>query len=180
MKTRTDTTHLGADLSYPVKPDPKGYARAYYERRAYYFGPHNTPESFVLFCEWRKRLIETGEPPAVKDVKAELKESGMGEDAPRTSRFAIHTGITIVLCLLTGLSVNLLSSPAGFAVDEEFGVITEDDRAILRGHRQHLKRKAEFSAKNPAGSRADRIAAFRAAILEGTTNGTEAGSEEGS
>jgi len=57
------------DISYPEKSDARGSAKKYHKRRAYYFGRHNTPESYSLFAIWKQRLIETGEAPPVSEVK---------------------------------------------------------------------------------------------------------------
>ena len=60
------------DLSYPEKPDANGYAKRYFKRRAFYFGAHNTPESFLLFGEWKRQLIETGKAPEVKQIRKDM------------------------------------------------------------------------------------------------------------
>ena len=37
-----------------------------------YFGAHNTPESFLLFGEWKRQLIETGKAPEVKQIRKDM------------------------------------------------------------------------------------------------------------
>ena len=66
------TTVEPAELSYPDKPDANGYAKKYFKRRAFYFGAYNTPESFQLFGEWKRQLIESGQAPEVKAVRKDL------------------------------------------------------------------------------------------------------------
>ena len=65
------------DLTYPEKPDSNGYAKKYFKRRAYYFGAHNSPESFMLFGEWKRRLVETGSAPEVKKLRKELAQQAI-------------------------------------------------------------------------------------------------------
>ena len=177
MKTRTDSSHTGTDLSYPTKPDNKGYAKKWYAQRFYYFGLHNTAESFVLFGEWRKRLIETGEPPSVKELKAELRTSHPAGDEPSESvwpRVARYAAVALLAAAISSVATKTFSTPSDFVVDEEFGVITEDDRKILRGHRRFGDSLANVQTSHPGGAVEERIAARQAALMKGVKHGKDA------
>ncbi|MDB4338904.1 hypothetical protein OAA19_02215 [Rubripirellula sp.] len=85
-----------ADLGYPEKPDAHGYAKKYYKRRAFYFGTHNSAESFVLFGEWKRRLVESGVPTEVKELRKEMAHADLPQlhlpaqdvSAPRPMAYA--------------------------------------------------------------------------------------------
>lgn len=59
-------------LSYPITADDLGTASINWQGVPFFFGRHNSPESYVEFCEWRRVLAETGEAPLVKDVRIDL------------------------------------------------------------------------------------------------------------
>ena len=184
VRVRTDKSHPdAAELSYPAKPDTRGHARKSWQGYSYSFGKHNTAESFVLFGEWRKHLIETGEALKTADVREKLAETGVFEPVQEkrgvSSRtiYAVCAVACILLCTVTGIVTWKLSTANAPYVDDELGVITEDDRRILRGHRRLLELQASIQANYPAGSREDRIAARKAALVEGARNGKEANRE---
>jgi hypothetical protein len=177
MKTRTDAPHVGTDLSYPPKPDNKGYAKRYWERRAYYFGPHNTPESFMLFGEWRKRLIETGEAPDMKSLKAELRKERPTEEPPKSKWHNVLIAASLVLILIgSNVTTRILSTSPTLIADEEFGVITDDERKLLRGYRQHVDTESDVRGNHSGGGVGDRLAIRLAALLEGIDDGKDASS----
>ncbi len=176
----TDTIQVDEDLkskaiklSYPAKPDGKGSARVNWLRRPYYFGKHNTLESYMLFGEWRRHLIETGEAIEVKVVRRELAdlreeinhgewseenaalpEEQQGNVPPqRGVRFALlASGIIVLVTFLCAIG-KYLSTPTVPMVD---GVaLTPEEVSTIRGIRIHEKRVArikkerEFIDGNP-------------------------------
>ena len=126
-----------ADLCYPPKADANGTAKKYYRRRAYYFGRHNTPESFILFGEWKKRLVETGEPPEVKTVRVDLEHS-LGERQRKFPAYVwplVTAFSSIILAASITASVMIFSSQGIAKVD---GIpITTEESLIIRGLRQY-------------------------------------------
>lgn len=92
-----------SELTYPESPDAKGSAKRYFRRRAYYFGQHNTPESLILFATWKQRLIETGEPPEVRDVRQELNRAGNSENES-SRRSNVHWAM-VAMAVVTLLSL---------------------------------------------------------------------------
>ena len=154
------------DLTYPEKPDNDGRARRYYKRRAYYFGQHNSPESFLLFGEWKRRLIESGEAPEVKEIRRDLAHSAKpGVVSPSSTGFSSRMVFaTLILCVtIIGISqiVSSLNSPL---VDGE--PLTFEEQDVIRGLRQHRKRIAAQDAP-----KADRIVSHLTRLMEeGSSN----------
>ncbi len=52
----------GAHVEYPHAPDARGRARVTLRRKAYYFGQHGSPESYVMFGAWLAELKRSDEP----------------------------------------------------------------------------------------------------------------------
>ena len=174
MSTRKDTAHVETDLSYPTKADNKGYARKTYAQRLYYFGPHNTADSFVLFGEWRRRLIETGEAPDVKELKAELRTSRLEEDPPELGwrRFALAVAASVLLFAFGSLTTLMISYALA---DDSTTSLTDEEKEFIRGHRQQGAVLTEA-----ATGRSERIAAALAAVRKGHYNGKDANEGNGS
>jgi len=134
------------DLGYPDKPDANGYAKKYFKRRAFYFGAHNSPESFVLFGEWKRRLVETGVATEVKTIRKELARQAvpsphMHLGGPIERKPMQLTMISIVASfILFGAvlaSAKILSSTMGPTVD---GItLTNEEIDFIRGVRLHQK-----------------------------------------
>ena len=133
-----------SDLSYPDKPDANGYAKKYFKRRAFYFGPHNSPESFLLFGEWKRQLVENGKPPEVKQVRKEMAHQGLSgphhplqaAEGKKMAQYAVFASVAIALLLATALLDRyFLSSSNGPTVD---GVtLTNEEIDFIRGIRKH-------------------------------------------
>ena len=127
-------------LSYPPKDDKKGSARVNWKRRWYYFGKHNTPESFQLFVEWRRRLIETGEPPETKLLRKDLAHIRQADEAPPSPPYFIYglAAATLLFAISTiGLTWNSLK-PHSPHVD---GVpMSQTEMEFVRGLRVGKKR----------------------------------------
>ena len=133
-----------SDLSYPDKPDANGYAKKYFKRRAFYFGAHNSPESFLLFGEWKRRLVESGKPPEVKQVRKELAHQGISAphrprqtiDGQRQVQYAVYASVAAALLLAWAMMDRyFFSSSNGPTVD---GItLTNEEIDFIRGIRQH-------------------------------------------
>lgn len=176
----TDTIQVDEDLkskaiklSYPAKPDGKGSARVNWLRRPYYFGKHNTLESYMLFGEWRRHLIETGEAIEVKVVRRELAdlreeinhgewseenaalpEEQQGNVPPqRGVRFALlASGIIVLVTFLCAIG-KYLSTPTVPMVD---GVaLTSEEESQIRAMRRNkadlakIKKDREYIDGDP-------------------------------
>ena len=132
-----------SDLSYPDKPDANGYAKKYFKRRAFYFGAHNSPESFLLFGEWKRRLVESGKPPEVKQVRKELAHQGISAphrprqtiDGQRQVQYAVYASVAAALLLAWAMMDRyFFSSSNGPTVD---GItLTNEEIDFIRGIRQ--------------------------------------------
>ena len=171
------------DLSYPEKPDANGYAKKYYKRRAFYFGAHNSPESFLLFGEWKRRLVETGVAPEVKTIRKDLAQQStpsphlpLGGPAERKpGQLALIAGVASVILIGAVLaSAKILSSSMGPTVD---GItLTSEEIDFVRGIRRHHNRTTET-----AMDRSSRIAELTARLMdEGPENAEYHLTERGS
>lgn len=151
-----------ADLTYPEKPDNDGRARRYYKRRAYYFGQHNSPESFLLFGEWKRRLMESGEAPEVKEIRRDLAHSAKpGTGSLKRSRYRRGILVTLVLCVtILGIS-QIVSSFATPSVDGK--PLTLDEQDLVRGVRKH---KDRIEALTLGESRPSRIVRQLTQLME--------------
>lgn len=146
-----------AELSYPERPDANGYAKKYFKRRAFYFGTHNSPESFLLFGEWKRRLVETGEAPEVKQVRKEMGHGGLPaphtalspNEQPKSVQYAIYASVAASIFLAWGLLDRyFLSSPAVPTVD---GVtLTNEEIDFIRGIRRHRDQQNDTPSGNAA------------------------------
>lgn len=144
-----------AELSYPERPDANGYAKKYFKRRAFYFGTHNSPESFLLFGEWKRRLVETGEAPEVKQVRKEMGHSGLPaphtalspHEQQKSTQYAIYASVAASVFLAWGLLDRyFLSSPAVPTVD---GVtLTNEEIDFIRGIRRHRDQQNDTTSGN--------------------------------
>jgi len=133
-----------SELTYPDKPDANGYAKKYFKRRAFYFGAHNSPESFLLFGEWKRRLVENGEPAEVKQIRKELAHQGLpGPHGPLSARegqqpiqYAMYASVAAsVLFAWALLDRYFFSSTTGPTVD---GItLTNEEIDFVRGIRRH-------------------------------------------
>jgi len=169
-----------AELTYPDKPDKNGYAKRYYKRRAYYFGGHNTPESFLLFGEWKRQLMDTGAAPEVKAVRKELSQrtsSGGLEIPPAERRTNLWPWLSVLSALIVSVtmlgSVKILSSSIGPSVD---GVtLTDYEMDVIRGIRTHRNTVEQLSS-----TRADRVVARMLELSEGGPRNGNLHGENGS
>ena len=137
-----------AELAYPDKPDANGYAKKYYKRRAFYFGPHNSPESFLLFGEWKRRLIASGEPPEVKQVRKELAHQALptphrppqpaGREKPL--QYALSVSVAAAALLLWA-AIHRLSSPPATAPTVDGITLSNEEIDFIRGIRIHRNQK---------------------------------------
>ena len=138
------------DLTYPDKPDSNGYAKKYFKRRAYYFGAHNSPESFMLFGEWKRRLVETGSAPEVKKLRKELAQQAIPSPHLHLSapvernplQLATLAGAAFLLFFAAVLvSAKILSSKMGPTVD---GIsLTNEEIDFIRGVRLYYADRGE-------------------------------------
>ncbi|MEM1070814.1 MAG: hypothetical protein AAGI63_18055 [Planctomycetota bacterium] len=126
-----------ADLCYPPKADANGTAKKYYRRRAYYFGRHNTPESLILFGEWKRRLIETGEPPEVKTVRVDLEHSLEAREKGRKYRAFIWPAVTALSsCLLaTTITASVMIFSTNNVVKVDGKTVSPEELSVIRGMR---------------------------------------------
>ncbi len=149
-------------IAYPAKPDNKGSARVVWRRRSYYFGKFNSPESFSLFGEWKRRLVETGDAPEVKIVRHDLAH--LPESSPsRPYRFLGWPVANLIAATVLGACVvggaMIFSTKTTPMVD---GVALTDEEIVrIRGMRSHQKRVATFNKE-----REDRVAELLARIRE--------------
>lgn len=171
---RKDSPHPNAtELSYPPNPDSRGMARKSWQGQSYSFGKHNTPESWVLFGEWRRHLIETSETLKTAEVRERLVNSKVIVDDPAPVQMtprslwptvAICAAVTILLCSITGTAVRMMSTPPTSVADEEFASLTDEEKNIIRGQRRLTARRANLGSGPDQADRGDRIAAKLAAI----------------
>ncbi len=139
------------DLSYPAKADANGTAKKYYRRRAYYFGRHSSPESFMLFGEWKRRLIETGEPPEVKTVRVDLKHSMERQERFRQYRVYLWPAATVLSSIVLAIAITAATSIFSTqTVPEVDGTpLSVEETLFVRGLRQHGGMNAEFTVEQP-------------------------------
>ena len=132
-------------IAYPLKPDSKGQARLYHERRAFYFGRHNTTASYELFAAWLDRFHETGEPPETKDVRAWLSSH------PRMSRFdqVMSRSLVTLLVAIVSVSVSVMVCfmVANRLPDVDGTRLTEYEVARIRGMREFERLRIASNAK---------------------------------
>lgn len=152
-----------ADLCYPPKADANGTAKKYYRRRAYYFGRHNTPESFILFGEWKRRLVETGEPPEVKTVRIDLEHSINERARGSKIRPYVWPAVTAVSSMLLAASITasvlIFSTVAVPMVDGQ--PLTTEEALIIRGVRRY-----EGTARAVSRNRAARLPEIYSRVLK--------------
>ncbi len=83
-QSRTDKSH---DITYPATADARGSTRINHQRRPYYLGPFESPQSYIMFGLWKHRLMETGEPPETKDLRP-LVDRLLGEEPATSETFS--------------------------------------------------------------------------------------------
>ena len=169
------TTFDPLELAYPDKPDANGYAKKYFKRRAFYFGAHNSPESFVLFGEWKRRLVETGVAADVKTIRKELAQQTVGPhhlhlggplERKPLQLAMITTVASVILFGAVLASAKILSSTMGPTVD---GVtLTNEEIDFVRGIRRHQMELAEIGEDRSA-----RIAELTARLMEEGPNNAQ-------
>ena len=162
------TTFDPLELAYPDKPDANGYAKTYFKRRAFYFGAHNSPESFVLFGEWKRRLVETGVAADVKTIRKELAQQTVGPhhlhlggplERKPLQLAMITTVASVILFGAVLASAKILSSTMGPTVD---GVtLTNEEIDFIRGVRLHRK---DFAVDQ--SSRGEKVADLTMRLME--------------
>lgn len=141
------------ELSYPDKADANGYAKKYYKRRAFYFGVYNSPESFQLFGEWKRQLLESGSAPEVKAVRKDIAHKS-GPNPPKANDYLERRStylwplVSIISALLVSGTIlgsaKLISTTIGPTVD---GVtLTDDEMEIVRGIRNYKGRVERIAA----------------------------------
>ena len=180
VAVRKDSPHPSPeDLAYPPRADSRGLARKSWKSDSYNFGKHNTPESWLLFCEWRKHLIQTGEAIRTADVRAKLEETGVivsdNLPAPMDNRrpsLLVYAAATIALCIVTGITVKLLSSASAPTADEFSASLTDEEKETILNLRKY---DAAVVAKT--NNRAALIAARLATIREGKQHDTDVTNE---
>ena len=140
-----------ADLCYPPKADANGTAKKYYRRRAYYFGRHSSPESFILFGEWKRRLVETGEPPEVKEVRLDLKHTMERQEKVRQYRVYLWPAATVLSSVVIAMTITaaivIFSSQTVPEVDGK--PLTVEETLFVRGLRQHGANTQKESREQP-------------------------------
>jgi len=145
------------ELCYPEAPDPNGSAKKYYKRRAYYFGRHNTPESLFLFAEWKRRLIETGTPPEVRTIRADLEherrlKNHLESGSPNKSHFETYRwpAALVIAAVVVGALGLAFKGDAQFGSNSHPAVdgvaLTEDEVQFIRGMRIHTANKKSKSS----------------------------------
>ena len=164
------------ELDYPSKPDANGYAKKYYKRRAFYFGPHNSPESYLLFGEWKRRLVETGVATEVKTIRKDLAQKSVpsphlplgGPPERKPLQIALITCVTgLMIFISVFVSVKILSSTTAPMVD---GIsLTNEEIDFIRGIRSYETTIAE-SEKLRGERTADLTARFMEEGPEGAKN----------
>lgn len=145
------------ELDYPSKPDANGYAKKYYKRRAFYFGPHNSPESYLLFGEWKRRLVETGVATEVKTIRKDLAQKSVpsphlplgGPPERKPLQIALITCVTgLMIFISVFVSVKILSSTTAPMVD---GIsLTNEEIDFIRGIRRYDNSSKKFDENQPA------------------------------
>ncbi len=140
-----------ADLCYPPKPDANGTAKKYYRRRAYYFGRHNSPESLILFGEWKRRLIETGEPPEVKTVRIDLEHSMEKNERVRKVRLYLWPTATVAssIALAVAITVCVVIFSTRDLPRVDGRPLTAEEMLFVRGLRQHYANVDDTTRTQP-------------------------------
>ncbi|MCG8650215.1 MAG: hypothetical protein MI861_10295 [Pirellulales bacterium] len=159
-------------MSYPIKPDGRGSARVNFNGRAYYFGEHNTPASFELFVEWKKRVVEAdGEPVDTQlgryplaHKRCEQSSDGLADEDQEVHWTRQNWIGLACACALAGIFVgaifsNLFSIPRRPVVD---GIpMTADETDFIRKMRAEAENFARIQAENK-----DRVASLTKKLME--------------
>jgi len=142
-------------INYPQAPDKAtGRARVWLDGKDYYFGKHNTPESYQLFGIWKADLIKTGRPAPVRDVRAHLKKHLPDERVERgllANRVIIGSAATMAVFtvgIVYSLKKNSLSDHP--LVDGQ--EMSEQELMFVRGIRTHESRKVAYDKETVANN----------------------------
>lgn len=133
--TLDELKQKAAQISYPAKDDGKGSARVNWRRRAFYFGKHDTLESYQLFGEWRRRLIETGEPTDVRTIRAELTNCEPDSSYQRNPHHFRILAMSVCLAAFTAILITKVAS-VGLPPQVDGRSLSEDETNIIRGIRR--------------------------------------------
>lgn len=154
-------------LAYPAKADARGSARVNFCGKAYYFGPHNSLESFTLFGEWRRLMVEDGEAPEPKVLRLDLAHHQQEQDSEPVAKRSMSGRMLAVACVIilatsVYASARIFSSHGVASVDGK--ALTEDELAIVRGNRRYQDIR-ERNKLDPV-SKAEQIAEIKEEIRE--------------
>jgi hypothetical protein len=139
-QSRTDKSH---DITYPATADARGSTRINHQRRPYYLGPFESPQSYIMFGLWKHRLMETGEPPETKDLRP-LVDRLLGEEPATSETFSTAirklTSLNFLAacaCLSVAImtTANIFLSLAPAKVDGD--VLTAEETEFIRGRRSY-------------------------------------------
>lgn len=155
----------GYQIHYPNAPDARGSTRVHYLRRPYYLGPHESPQSHVMFGLWKHHLIKNGKPPRSKDLRpivdALLADESTAYETPRLRRC-----LPVAASTLGGLFLGFVFAAAIFSTDMppkvDGRVLTEDELAFVRGLRDY-----EEAMQNHPLTNAGRVAGLTRKLMEG-------------
>ncbi|HBE70019.1 MAG TPA: hypothetical protein DDW52_17880 [Planctomycetaceae bacterium] len=94
---RVDSAHH--KLQYPPAPDSRGSARVVLDRKTYYFGRHNSPESYAMFGAWLAHYERTGttyKPSVIREAASNFVGVEVPEDTERRWTLPIASGIAVI------------------------------------------------------------------------------------
>jgi hypothetical protein len=136
VASRTDRAH---ELQYPSTADARGSTRVNHLRRPYYFGPHDTPQSYVMFGLWKHLLLTEGEAAETKDLRPLVDEFLGKKPSPAEpeskARFIPSMVLSsVLLCSALLCAVAIFSSNRAPTVDDK--VLTATEMDFIRGMRQ--------------------------------------------
>lgn len=138
MSSEARGTEKIVHVRYPASADARGSTRVNYLRRPYYLGPHDSPQSYIMFGLWKHRLLQSGKPPKSRDLRPLVDELlAKEENAPKRRvipGYALSAGLAIVSLLIgIGLSPMIFSIKNVPVVD---GMkLSEEEIAFVRGYR---------------------------------------------
>ncbi len=159
----TLTAEKAAALTYPNEPDANGRAKRYWQRRAYYFGEHNSARSFILFGEWKQELIDTGEAPEMKRLRIRIDARHSTDTVSHLHKSKRRWQKLFACAVVTvfGIaSILFYSSRLPAVVDGK--ELTTDEVVLVRGMRMHRARADKREADPGRASRiADKLLALK-------------------
>ncbi len=141
--TRSDESH---DVSYPTTPDGRGSTRLNYRRRPYYFGPHESPTSYLMFGLWKHYLLETGEAPESNTIRPLVEDLLKVKPLPTPrGKRKVCAVVLLATCGLVGLAcvvtAKIVSRELPPSVDDL--ALSEGEINIVRGLRQQSLAKRQ-------------------------------------